>query len=275
MTPSYSSDVLVKSYVSILSLRAQDPRAVHICLRGSILAIMVSVTPLVFVTPILHFLFLYYYYYGICSAFHIFTARGLGILHSYPSPRVLCVLIYSVALALYSLYITTFISRTMSETPVPSNIPSSSTLSGPTNSPPSQPASYVSNTTESLGASDGPSGTNVTESPDMPSRPSGGVDQSVTDKCLGIIKEFENGTKSKMWAWFGIQNAIVGALGGEGNKERRNTALGFYYQLLEDTDAKLKSVVATEPKSLRPERNSDKRSSNKQKGRASSGGISK
>ncbi|THU84009.1 hypothetical protein K435DRAFT_870748 [Dendrothele bispora CBS 962.96] len=115
----------------------------------------------------------------------------------------------------------------MSETPVPSTIPSSSTLSGPTNSPQSQPTSHVSNATKSLGASNRPSRTNVTESPEPSNGPSGGVDQSTTDKCLGIIKEFEHGTRSKMWAWFGIQNTVIRALGEE-NKERRNAALSFY-----------------------------------------------
>ncbi|THU80425.1 hypothetical protein K435DRAFT_809899 [Dendrothele bispora CBS 962.96] len=141
----------------------------------------------------------------------------------------------------------------MSETSVPSNLPSSATLSGPSEpSVPSHSNSNASNATEPSETTNRPAVGNNSKSPESPIGSSGGIDQTVADRCLGFIKEFELGSRGKMWSWFGIQNAIVSALGGDENREKRNTALDFYYKLLEDADAKLKAV----PK---PEREGKKR----------------
>ncbi|THU78863.1 hypothetical protein K435DRAFT_811193 [Dendrothele bispora CBS 962.96] len=133
----------------------------------------------------------------------------------------------------------------MSETSVPSNLPSSVTLSGPSElSAPS--ASNASNTTESAGSVDRPTVGNDPKSLESSSGSSGGIDQTVANRCPGFIKEFELGSRGKMWLWFGIQNAIVSALAGDENRDKQNTALDFYYKLLEDADTKLKAVPKPE-----------------------------
>ncbi|THU97608.1 hypothetical protein K435DRAFT_796402 [Dendrothele bispora CBS 962.96] len=150
----------------------------------------------------------------------------------------------------------------MSETSVPSNLPSSATLSDPSE-PSAQSVSNASNTTESPGTANRPTVGNDPKSLESSSGSSGGIDQNIAERCLGFIKEFELGSRGKMWSWFGIQNAIVGALAGDENRERRNTALDFYYKLLEDADAKLKAV----PK---PEREGKKIDNQKKRAHSSS-----